>query len=286
MTRRIPGPLAVSIAVHLVVGAALLQVLRDPYRIGHFFERSSAAPEVERIGFISLPDLGTTPTAGRSGGDGRPPREPREAPPLRAPATVPTELPPLPEGTPAPEEGSGPIVGGGGPMAGIRPSYSDPRVWARPGPYVTAPKTAKARLDSVIASRIGQHHDSLAALGTPRDPTDWTFERNGKKYGIDRDYIRLGDVSIPTAVLALLPLNVQGNPIAIEREKRLNAMHADIAEHAQRSVNEDEFRAAVKRIRERKDRERAAARQTIAGREEAAAREKAGGSPPDGTSRP
>jgi hypothetical protein len=35
-------------------------------------------------------------------------------------------------------------------------------------------------------------------------------------------------------------------------------MHDDITFEAQRAMNEDEFRAAVKRIRERKERERKA----------------------------
>jgi hypothetical protein len=37
-------------------------------------------------------------------------------------------------------------------------------------------------------------------------------------------------------------------------------MRSDIFYHANRAISEDEFRRAVKRIRERKERERAAAR--------------------------
>jgi hypothetical protein len=39
-------------------------------------------------------------------------------------------------------------------------------------------------------------------------------------------------------------------------QRSLAYIRRDVLENAQRSINEDEFRAAVKRIRERKERER------------------------------
>jgi len=84
---------------------------------------------------------------------------------------------------------------------------------------------------------------------------DWTVEKNGKKYGIDQQYIRLGKFSIPTALLALLPFNAQTNPTVADRNRQQMAMRMDIMEHAQMSLNEEEFRRAVKAIRERKERE-------------------------------
>ena len=122
---------------------------------------------------------------------------------------------------------------------------------------MSAPKSPKERLDSALAARLKAHNDSLAALAlTGRRPGDWTVTKKGKKYGIDQKNIYIGDITIPTAVLALLPLNVQGNPTTIERERTLNAMHGAIADQAQGVMNEEEFREAVKRIRERKERER------------------------------
>jgi hypothetical protein len=66
-------------------------------------------------------------------------------------------------------------------------------------------------------------------------------------------------VSIPTALLALLPLNLQGNPITMDRDRAYAAMHRDISWHAQQGINEADFVKAVRSIRERKERERAAA---------------------------
>jgi hypothetical protein len=155
----------------------------------------------------------------------------------------------------------------------VQPSFGDARVWVSPGPLVSEPKTATERLDSALVTNLEAYRDSLAAIRGPagRRPGDWTIERGGRKYGMDEQFIRLGPVSIPTAVLAALPLNVQGNPILMEREKRLSMMRAEILEQVQRGMNEQEFREAVKNIRERKERERA---------REAEARKSRGTDPP------
>ena len=85
------------------------------------------------------------------------------------------------------------------------------------------------------------------------------FEKDGKKYGIDQKYIHLGKFSIPTAVLAMLPINQQANPTSYDRNKLSNQMHADIFWQAQRGMNDADFKKAVRSIRERKEREKAQA---------------------------
>ena len=117
----------------------------------------------------------------------------------------------------------------------------------------------KETIDSLIADAIGPYNDSVAAAAEKRDPTDWTVSKGGYKWGIDRHAIRLGPVSIPTAVLAMLPLNIQGNPITMERDRSYAAMNRDITWHAQQAINDADFMKAVRSIRERKERERAAA---------------------------
>ncbi len=254
-------PLAVSIFLHALVAVALVRFLISPAAFTMIFGKVRS-PEVpaERIGFLQLPKSKGPAVEGKSGGDNRPVSKnpPRQ---LTAPAAVPTTLPPVPtEPAPAAEEGgSGPLVGSGGPARGIRPTYTDPRVWAAPGDLVAAPKSAKERLDSAIVSIIAPYNDSIAAAAGGRQPGDWTFERGGKKYGIDSRYIRLGKVSIPTAVLALLPINTTGNPTMADRNKLQNQLHADIFWNAQRGMNEADFKKAVKSIRERKEREKASA---------------------------
>lgn len=258
MKRRPGAPFLISVALHLVLGAALLWVLSIPYPFHGWLERHERERiPVERIGFLAVPNTGTT-TPGRSGGDNRPVtprRRARLVPPKEVPRTVPT-TPSTPR-TAAPEGGSGPVVGTGGVERGITPSFSDPRLWVPPGRVMAAPKSPEQRLDSAVASIIRHHQDSLAAIaaGAGRKPGDWTFERNGQKYGMDSQKIYLGKISLPTAILALLPLNNVGNPIQNQRERALNFQRNEIMEQAQRAMNAAEFREAVKRIRERKERE-------------------------------
>lgn len=237
-----------------------------PYPFKSLFPTKEEPIQPERISFLALPRSGAPDSPGRSGGNGRPETPARVQPPrLVAPTEVPSTLPPVNPAAPAPvsgggEEGTGPLVGRGGPAKGIQPSYSDPRIWVAEAPVVSAPKSADARMDSTVASAIGHVRDSIAA--NTYEPNkfergDWTFEKGGKKYGIDKEYVRLGPVSIPLPLLALLPLNAQGNPIAAQRDKEMASMRAEILFQSQRAMNEQEFRKAVKSLRERKERERA-----------------------------
>ncbi len=258
--RRPSAPFVLSVALHIALAIVFVKFLVSPSDflniLGH---RASEPVPVERIGFLVLPRAVGKPVVGRRGGDNRPATKVAR-PRIIAPAVVPTELPPVPAPTAAvpAEEGSGPLVGSGGPATGIRPTYTDPRIWSEPGDVVSAPKTPAQRLDSVIATIIQPFNDTLAARAGQRQPGDWTFEKNGRKYGIDQKYIHLGKAKIPTAILALLPLNVQANPTVSERNRIQNQLHSDIMSQAQRGMNEADFRKAVRSIRERKERERAA----------------------------
>ena len=269
--------LALSIVLHVILVFALVRFLISPSAFTMIFGRArSAEVPAERIGFLRLPKSTGPAVQGRSGGDNRPVSDapPR---PLVAPSAVPTVIPPAPERTTAPaeqESGSGPLVGSGGPARGIRPTYTDPRVWAAPGDIVAAPKSAKEKLDSAIVSIIAPYNDSIAARAGGREPGDWTFEKDGRKYGIDSKYIRLGKVSIPTAVLALLPINTTGNPTMNDRNKLQNQMRADIFWNAQRGMNEADFKKAVRSIRERKEREREAEKKARQADQPAAQQEK------------
>ena len=250
----------VSLALHVFLALVLVRFLVSPNAFSKIFgDAESPSVPAERIGFLSLPMATGNPVEGRSGGDGRPASE---APPRRliAPTAIPTSIPEIATGAVTrAEEGTGPLVGGGGPTRGIRPRYSDPRLWQAPGDIVAAPKSATQRLDSVIATIIQPFNDSMAIASGQRKPGDWTFEKGGKTYGIDQKYIRLGKVSIPTALLALLPINTTGNPTVNDRNRSQNQLRSDIFSNAQRGMNEADFKKAVKSIRERKERERAMA---------------------------
>jgi len=246
-----------SVGVHIVVAIALMRMLI----LNAEFSPNPKSPVVpqERVGYVRLLRPGEKPTPGKGGGDGRPEksREIHVAPPQSIPTTIPA--PSAAVANPTEEGGTGPLVGGGGPSRGVRPSYADGRLWNPPAPIVAPPKTVAQTIDSLIADAITPYNDSVAAAAHKRDPTDWTIEKGGYKWGIDRRAIRLGPVSIPTALLAMLPLNLQGNPTTMERDRTFASMSRDITWHAQQAINDADFMKAVRSIRERKERERAAA---------------------------
>ncbi len=252
------GGFVVSVVMHVVLGLALVWVLALPYPFSKFLSRDHGATiPVERISFLKLPDKGTT-TAGRSGGDDRPIVPPLPAPPrLIAPSAFPRDLPRIPDNpVKIPEVGStGPIVGRGGPVQGVTPSYHDSPLWATPGDVPSAPKTAAERLDSSLTSRIAAHNDTVAAYyaGHKLDRGDWTFEKGGKKYGLDSTGLYLGGLKIPSF---LLPHATGNNAERNAQARAIAMMNLEVREQTQRAMNEEEFRLAVKRIRERKEREK------------------------------
>ncbi len=278
--RRPSGSLLVSIVLHVVLGAGLMWVLSIPYPF-HDWMHLMPQPEepLERISYVTL-------SSGGGGGGAAeqqpgPATAPRPLRPLRAPTAVPTAVPtPKPGAQPAqPSGGGGAGTGtGNGLRQGISPSYEDPRVWLPPGQAQAAPRSPSERLDSALVSVLRTHQDSLNALAESqgRKPGDWTFEKGGKKWGMDRSKIYIGDISIPTAILALLPLNSGTNPIKNREERVLNSQRQEIMEQAQRAMNEEEFREAVKKIRERKEREH----QAELARRKAAERSKTAGEQP------
>jgi len=255
--RKVSTSFLMSLGVHVLVVIAFMRmlILNTDFSTN---PKREAVPE-QRVGFVRLAKPGEKPTPGKAGGDGRPEksREVHVTAPTSVPTTIPSPSPVVT--TPTDEGGTGPLVGGGGPVRGVRPSYSDGRLWSPPSPIIAPPKTVAQTIDSLIADAIAPYNDSVAAAAQGRDPTDWTVKKGGYKWGIDKRAIRLGPVSIPTALLAMLPLNLQGNPTTMERDRTYAAMNRDITWHAQQAINDADFMKAVRSIRERKERERAAA---------------------------
>jgi hypothetical protein len=139
----------------------------------------------------------------------------------------------------------------------VQPSFGDGRVWPGPTALINVPKTAKERADSVMHARLTRYRDSLALAGiTPAEDArpSWVVEKNGMKWGVDDKLLHLGKFSLPSGVLAALNLDRwQEDP---NRSRNTLAMRREIVEQSRRRLNEEEFKAAVKAIRDRKDRER------------------------------
>jgi hypothetical protein len=131
-------------------------------------------------------------------------------------------------------------------------------VWVGAAPPGTGerPLTTSERLDSAAHAITGHYNDSVMALGPQRQPGDWTKTIGGKKWGMDQQYIHLGPISIPNAILAALPLNtLTGNPIGAANERLINYRAADIEFQRNKQLDDEEFHKAVKEERLRKERE-------------------------------
>ncbi len=256
--RRGPASILVSVAVHVVAIAVLVRIAIVP--LNWLGLSRPAEPEATHVNFMR--PAADTGAHERAGGDNRAVGKHAPAAPIITPSVVPSGLPPEPPKPAAAavpsDNGTGPVIDGGGPTKGVTPHFTDPRIWAPTDPAPVKPKTPTEKLDSAIASRIHHVEDSLEALGPQRAPGDWTLNgKDGKKYGIDQKYIHLGNFSIPTALLALLPLNIQGNPSAYENARRISTMRAEIIQQEARASRDGEFNAAVRELRDRKQKERA-----------------------------
>lgn len=259
---RSPRAVVLSVAIHVAIGAALLRAVVGVSNGGSWFAMPRAEkPTEERLTYVQ-PRQVRMDTAG-----GGAPKIAGARPRPRTGATVaPTSVP----------QGIGPVSGQGGSgggtgtgegtgsgsgiSRGITPEY-DPRLYVPPAAPERVARSQKEQLDSVIKERFARYADSVATYGDARKPGDWTFKKGGKTYGWNERGIVLGDVTIPAPLLALLPLNRAGsNGQAFLRREDPAAMHAAIQQGAQRAMTADEFRERVRRIRERKDREREAAR--------------------------
>lgn len=249
---------AFSVVAHVALMAALAQIVFK-YPLGHIIGIPRPEQVRETIHYIELAQ-----PAGESSGGGRTATSSESAAPapLHAPAEVPAAIPPM-----APVDSSRSQAAGGtgtgeggdgiGPATGVAPRLPDARIALSPRSIGRVQRSTVEQIDSIVEIAIGVVRDSLAIAEAQRKPGDWTVrDKDGRVWGWDQQgNIRLGKFTIPGALLALLPLNTQ-SPISPIEQRSLAYIRRDIFENAQRSINEDEFRAAVKRIRERKERER------------------------------
>jgi len=184
-------------------------------------------------------------------------RQPLSPTPAVPPDTVPRQLPP-----PQTFEPRDTAVAHRAPAGRIGPGLGDGRLWVRPLPL--PPRDLAARLgkshvelvDSAVTAIVQAYLDSIAREpGADQVPLpDWTTTVSGLKFGLDSRNIYLAGLKIPAAVLALLPLPAAGNQQhALDHEGAWIA--EDLRRAAQRAVTLDEFKRAVRDLRERKKQE-------------------------------
>lgn len=153
-----------------------------------------------------------------------------------------------------------------GPRPGVvrlGPSRGQGTLWVQPLPL--PPRELAQALtrshfelvDSAVSAIVQAYLDSVMTMPTrPGAPLpSWTTEIEGQTFGIDSRYIYLGPLKIPAAILALLPIQGGGN-MDLQEGRRLAAIRADLQYAVQRAETMDEFRKAIREIRERRERER------------------------------
>jgi hypothetical protein len=257
--------LLVSIGVHLVVAIGLLNMVFR-YPIAGATDERPVPTTPERLRYVRVvPEPSAGGGAADTGRIGAPVATRRLPAPSRVPVGIPERSRSAAIAAPGVEDRGGRAGRGDDvtPATGVQPSYVDPRLWPQPGPFTPVPKTMAERTDSAVKAAFGIFVDSIrmAEANKGRAPGDWGFkDKRGRTWGWDTTGIRLGRVTIPQALLSLLPLNVQANPTFSDPVTRREVAfrRGDILYHSSRAIGEDEFRRAIKRIRERKDRERAA----------------------------
>ena len=144
----------------------------------------------------------------------------------------------------------------------LRPMIGEGKLWVQPLPF--APRELAQRLtrshyelvDSAVTEIVQHYIDSMLASPVPFDtkPPSWTTKIAGKTFGIDQNYIYLGGLKIPSAILALLPLPTMSN-VDLRNSQRLNDIRADLQYAAQRAQNMEDFKRAIRELRERRARE-------------------------------
>jgi hypothetical protein len=146
-----------------------------------------------------------------------------------------------------------------GAVPGLQPRYGSGLLWVRP--MVAPPreiasmltgKSGKELTDSLVTAMVQSYLDAMAKeqAENPNALPSWTTKIGGKTVGLDSKWIYLGPLKIPTMLLALLPIHVQGNPTQAEFNAKLQVMRADLMEAGRRAATYDEFKQAMKDLRQ------------------------------------
>lgn len=257
----------IAIAASVVVHIVILSV-----EASDWFWASGTPPEVQLVQLT--PDL---PQVDMTYQPPQPPRRRERRAPEEKPVPAAPDLPapPAPQVAVAEQPGipSAQADTGGVPVEAptataprgiprLRPMMGEGKLWVQPLPF--APQELAQRLsrthyelvDSAVSDIVQHYIDSLLTTPTPYDsrPPAWTTKIAGKTFGIDQNYIYLGGLKIPSAILALLPLPTMNN-MDLRYSQRLNDMRADLQYAAARAQTMEEFKRAIKELRERRERE-------------------------------
>lgn len=267
-----PGWVIASVVAHVAALAVLLlisgRVTTDTRVSFIVIDRVPAAPSVHYdMAYVPGPGgAGNRPDVGTGSGEALAPALPPQA---ESPGLGPGFPSRIDSGVPSAPSGLGPRRGEGGRRLGA--ALGDGRVWVRPWDAIAAAIAGAgddsadvamhvARIDSAITVRIMAFLDTLPpdSMAAPMPPR-WVTEIGGLTWGVDSQWIYLGNLKLPSAILALLPLP-QGNYEQAQRAAEMQRIRLDILQAARRAESAAQFRKYVEETRKRRDAEREAAK--------------------------
>ncbi len=136
----------------------------------------------------------------------------------------------------------------------LRPNLTDPRLWAPLPPEFTA-LSLEQREELLIAGRLTEWNDSMAAAAAAATP-NWAFtDSKGRQWGIADGKLHLGSIAIPIPSFSPPP----------GQDRDYLRQFDEMARQSANAQTQQTVRERLEAIRERRDRERAAAQADSAG---------------------
>ena len=252
--------LLVAVALHFLVLVLLLLLdQRDMSTVRSVLDARALAFE-DSLEIVYLIPLGPGSSAPVATGQPLTGLAADNAPaPIFAPRVIPGFIPAATPG-PAPAQGptgaappGGTVAEGGSAADRLRQRVTDPRLWGAPAIGSPLPRTQVDIVRERVAESIRALNDSIAGEDAARKrASDWTVKgEDGKRWGISPQGIHLGGITLPAP--SFTP--AMGSDAAKRASK-----DGEIAAQADRARIRDTFKDRAKAIRERKEKERAAAR--------------------------
>lgn len=150
-------------------------------------------------------------------------------------------------------------------VARLSPALGEGKLWVRPLPL---PPRELARavtrshvelVDSAVTAIVQVYIDSVLNAEPSDAPVPrWVTQVGSQQIGVDAQWIYLGPIKIPTAlVAAFLPLNLgAAEATDYTRFRQLNQMREDVARASQRAQTMEDFKRAIRELRAQRERER------------------------------
>jgi len=205
----------------------------------------------------------------------RPPRSGVSTLPTPETGPVPEPQPPQDTATvvaaPEPDTVAAPVGEGRGTARGhVGPALGDGKLWARPLPLPprdlahAVVRTNAELVDSAVTAIVQAYIDSVLSVAPANEPLPrWSTKVGDQQLGLDAQWIYLGPIKIPTALVAGLLNAIGGLPVGGSAEqsdytrfRTLQQMREDVQYAARRAQTMADFKKAIKDLRVERERQR------------------------------